>query len=52
MSADRLGPAPADKAPLVEVSGVSLRFAGKPVLEHVDLTVDRGEIVTLIGPNG
>lgn len=37
---------------LVEVSGASVEFAGRLVLEAVDLTVRPGKIVTLIGPNG
>lgn len=38
--------------PLVEVRDVSVRYAGRAVLEYVDLSVRSGEIVTLIGPNG
>jgi zinc transport system ATP-binding protein len=38
--------------PLVEVQGVAMDFAGNAVLTDVDLTVDDGQIVTLIGPNG
>ena len=37
---------------LVEVSGVAMSFAGVAALSDVDLTVDDGQIVTLIGPNG
>lgn len=37
---------------LVQVQGVDVRFGGNTALEHVSLTVQRGEIVTLIGPNG
>ena len=37
---------------LLKVSGVSLQIAGRQILEDIDLQVDRGEIVTLIGPNG
>ncbi len=37
---------------LVEVKGVAMDFAGNAVLTDVDLTVDDGQIVTLIGPNG
>ncbi|MFQ5774915.1 MAG: zinc ABC transporter ATP-binding protein ZnuC [Kiloniellaceae bacterium] len=37
---------------LVEVSGLEVRFGRTLVLEHVDLTVRGGEIVSLIGPNG
>ena len=38
--------------PLVSATGVELAFGGKRILEHVDLAVHGGEIVTLIGPNG
>jgi zinc transport system ATP-binding protein len=51
--AARTAPAksPADP-PLIELSDVSLRLDGTEVLQHVDLTLRPGEIVTLIGPNG
>ena len=39
-------------APLVDVRNVSLRFGSVSVLTGIDLTVQAGEIVTLIGPNG
>lgn len=38
--------------PLIEVSGVDVRFGRTSVLSHVDLTVEAGEVVTVIGPNG
>ena len=44
--------APLLPAPLLEVRGLSVAFAGRTVLDRVDLTVAPGEIVTLIGPNG
>ncbi|WP_282610049.1 metal ABC transporter ATP-binding protein [Pelagibius sp. Alg239-R121] len=37
---------------LVEATGVGLRRAGRWLVSGVDLTVNPGEIVTLIGPNG
>lgn len=37
---------------LVEVSGLSVRLGGGLVLDHVDLTVPAGEVVTVVGPNG
>ena len=41
-----------NKQVLLEAKNISVSFRGKPILDHVDLTVHRGEIVTLIGPNG
>lgn len=38
--------------PLVACDDVTVRLGGKPVLEHVSMAVEPGEIVTLIGPNG
>ena len=32
--------------------GLSVGYGGRPLLEHIALSVRRGEIVTLIGPNG
>ncbi|WP_046862558.1 ABC transporter ATP-binding protein [Microvirga massiliensis] len=34
------------------VSGLRKQFGGLVALDHIDLTVDRGELVGLIGPNG
>ena len=39
-------------APLLEVSGLTRRFGGLVAVDAVDLTLARGEIVSLIGPNG
>ncbi|MFP6746524.1 MAG: ATP-binding cassette domain-containing protein [Alphaproteobacteria bacterium] len=41
-----------DRATLVAAEGIGISFAGRPILSDVDLTVNRGEIVTLIGLNG
>ena len=38
--------------PIIEISGLTKRFSGKTVVDHVDLTVKRGEIVGFLGPNG
>jgi branched-chain amino acid transport system ATP-binding protein len=38
--------------PLLDASGVTVRFAGIRALREVDLQVDAGELVGLIGPNG
>ena len=37
---------------LLKVEHVTKRFGGLVALDHVDLHVDKGEIVGLIGPNG
>ncbi|MBT7757789.1 MAG: ATP-binding cassette domain-containing protein [Rhodospirillaceae bacterium] len=41
-----------DQGTLVAAEGVGMSFAGRAILSGVDLTVNRGEIVTLIGLNG
>ncbi|GAA2792216.1 ABC transporter ATP-binding protein [Kribbella solani] len=38
--------------PVLEASGVTMRFGGLLAVNGVDLTVREGEIVGLIGPNG
>ncbi len=47
-----MAPKPASDGALVELTGASVEFAGRLVLDGVDLTVRPGKIVTLIGPNG
>lgn len=37
---------------LVSASGISVRLGGAEVLRDVSLSVDAGEIITVIGPNG
>jgi zinc transport system ATP-binding protein len=37
---------------LLSARGVSLARGGRTILEHVDIDIGPGEIVTLIGPNG
>ncbi|WP_407703685.1 ABC transporter ATP-binding protein [Streptomyces triticagri] len=38
--------------PVLDASGVTMRFGGLTAVRSVDLTVSSGEIVGLIGPNG
>jgi branched-chain amino acid transport system ATP-binding protein len=38
--------------PLLEVRGLSKRFLGVTAVDAVDLSVEAGELVSLIGPNG
>ena len=37
---------------LISTQGMSVRYDGAPVLEHVDFAIEPGEIVTVVGPNG
>lgn len=37
---------------LIEVTNLSVAYGKKTVLSHVDLAVEAGEIVTIVGPNG
>lgn len=39
-------------APFVELRGVEKRFGAVPILNGIDLTVARGEVVVIIGPSG
>ena len=39
-------------AALISASGINKSFAGRPVLQNVDLTLNAGKAMTLIGPNG
>ena len=37
---------------LLFAQGITVRFGGEPVLSDVSLTIEPGEIVTILGPNG
>jgi zinc transport system ATP-binding protein len=37
---------------LIAVRGGTVTRGGRRILDHVDMTVERGQIVTLVGPNG
>ncbi|GAA1273764.1 amino acid ABC transporter ATP-binding protein [Kitasatospora nipponensis] len=39
-------------APLIELSGVNKHFGALHVLQDIELTVGRGEVVVVIGPSG
>jgi glutamate transport system ATP-binding protein len=43
---------PADGAPLVVLDGVNKWFGDLHVLRNIDLAIDRGEVVVVIGPSG
>jgi len=45
-------PAPAASAPLLQLDGICAGYGGSTVLEAVDLTVNAGEVVALLGRNG
>ncbi|MFE5580927.1 ABC transporter ATP-binding protein [Kitasatospora sp. NPDC056531] len=47
-----LDEAPQGVKPLLEVTGVTMRFGGLTAVNDVSLTVGEGEIIGLIGPNG
>ncbi|RLL71911.1 ABC-F family ATP-binding cassette domain-containing protein [Paenirhodobacter hankyongi] len=40
------------RAPLLQLSGISLTFGGDPVFEGLDLTVQEGDRIALVGRNG
>ena len=37
---------------LIEVAGVTHKYDGKPVLQNINVSVDRGDVFALIGPTG
>jgi branched-chain amino acid transport system ATP-binding protein len=45
-------PDPVPAAPLLDVSGVTVRFGGITALDRVSFSVKAGDITGLIGPNG
>jgi iron complex transport system ATP-binding protein len=46
-------PAPlAEDAPLLDMSGVSVVAGGRPILDSLDLMIDAGEHVAILGANG
>ena len=40
------------KAPLLQLSDISLTFGGDPLFRDVSLTVQQGDRVALVGRNG
>ena len=42
----------AGHAPAIAVRGLTKRFGGRTVVDHVDLTVEQGRICGFLGPNG
>src|SRR5262245_59407695 len=45
-------PPPAQQSVSVQVRGLRKSYAGQPVLKGIDLDVQRGEIVVVMGPSG
>jgi ABC-type branched-subunit amino acid transport system ATPase component len=37
---------------MIEISKLTKRFGGHDVLRGVDLTVERGRVMGIVGPNG
>ncbi len=40
------------RAPLLQLSGISLTFGGNPVFDSLDLTIQPGDRIALVGRNG
>ncbi|MES2550562.1 MAG: ATP-binding cassette domain-containing protein, partial [Pseudomonadota bacterium] len=40
------------RAPLLQLSGISLTFGGNPVFDDLSLTVQPGDRIALVGRNG
>ena len=37
---------------MLEVKNIEVRYTGLPVIQEVSLTVNRGELVSVVGGNG
>ena len=44
--------APSGSGPLIEVRSLTKEFPGVRALDHVDLTIEAGEVHALVGENG
>ncbi|WP_029352687.1 amino acid ABC transporter permease/ATP-binding protein [Bosea sp. 117] len=51
-SAPDRSPALRSDGPLIEVRNVSKQFHDHPVLDRIELTVARGEVIVVLGPSG
>lgn len=52
MPASSDAPPAAAPAPVIEARDVTIRFGSLTAVDHVSLTVERGEVFGLLGPNG
>ncbi|MBV0892086.1 ABC transporter ATP-binding protein [Paracoccus sp. Z118] len=43
---------PTGNAPILSASGLCAELGGRPVLEDIDLTLRRGEVLVVLGPSG
>ncbi len=43
---------PCDPSPLIELKGISKQFGNNRVLDRIDLTLEPGEAIAIIGPSG
>ncbi len=41
-----------ESQPVLQIRGLTMRFGGLMAVDHFDLEVGQGEIVSLVGPNG
>ncbi len=41
-----------DVPPVLQISGLAVRYGGRGVLDGLDLTISKGEVFGLLGPNG
>mgnify|MGYP001048013404 CR=1 FL=1 len=37
---------------LLEAKNISFGYGGRPVLDHVSFSIEKGSLVSLLGPNG